>query len=135
MLNTKLVILAVALLVSGCVGPKEAIKGILGVSTHEVEAARKEAIAKSFFIGYDTCYSKTLDILKKIKSPVYAQDPKKGMIALYVSDNDTTSVGIFFNTLSSRITEIEVSSRSTYFKNKIAQEIFAAMEKEIKSSK
>jgi hypothetical protein len=132
MSNSKLtIILALALLIIGCVGPKEAMKGFLGVSTRELELARKDAVKKSFDINYDLCNAKTLELLNKIKASVYAKDIKNGMIAIYVSETDTTSVGIFFNKLSAGRTEIEVTSRSTYFKNMISQKLFAALEKEI----
>lgn len=121
-------IFSVVILMSGCAAVKEAAKGIAGVSTRSLEQARKKAITKTFNYDYFSCYAKVLDILKEIKAYVYAQNIKNHMIAIYVSEEDTTPVGLFFTETTSSLTQIEVSSPSTYAKEFIAKELFSALE-------
>lgn len=113
----------------GCASVKEMGKGIAGVSTNAVEKSRASAKAKTFNYDYFTCYTKTLDILKNIGSYIYAQDIDKHMIAFYLSPEDTTEVGIFFKETGAASTQVEVSSPSTYAKERIANTLFTALEK------
>jgi len=114
----------------GCATIKELGKGFAGVSTQVLEDKRKDALKKSFALGYSDCYVKVKDILKTKgkESYIYAEDPKKKMIAIYVSVQDTTPVGIFFTEEAGISTLIEVSSPSTYAKEEIANRIFTAID-------
>jgi hypothetical protein len=49
------------------------------------------------------------------------------MLALYVSEEDTTPVGVFLTERGKFRTLVEVSSPSTYGKEKIAQTIFDSL--------
>ncbi len=111
----------------GCAAITEGAKGFSGVSTKALEEARKDAIIKPFRHDYFTCYTKTLDILEKIGAYIYAQNIKKHMIAIYVSEADTTAVGLFFKEVDANNTQVEVSSPSTYAKELIAQKVFSAL--------
>jgi len=119
--------LSFAILTSGCASIKEALKGVAGVSTKELEAGRKSAIIKTFDYDYFTAFTKTLDALKEMSAYIYTQNIKKHMIAIYVSEQDTTPVGIFFKELSATSTQVEVSSPSTYSKEAISQKLFQAL--------
>lgn len=121
-----LVLLSV-FLVSGCQTLKEKLKGFAGISTKELEKGRKSAIIKNFDYDYFTAFTKTLDALKKMGSYIYAQDIKKHTIAIYVSEENTTPVGIFFKEMSATSTQIEVSSPSTYTKEIISQKLFQGL--------
>ena len=114
----------------GCAAIKEMGKGFAGVSTRVLEDKRKDALKKSFGLGYNSCYSKVKDILdeKGKESPIYAQDSAKKMIALYLSQTDTTPVGIFFTEEAKNKTLIEVSSPSIYAKEFIAKNIFSGID-------
>ncbi len=114
----------------GCATLKELGKGFAGVSTRVLEDKRKDALKKSFALGYNGCYSKVKDILKTKdkESYIYAEDPKKKMIAIYVSTTDTTPVGIFFTEEAGATTLIEISSPSTYAKEEIANRIFTGID-------
>jgi len=114
----------------GCATIKELGKGFVGVSTKVLEDKRKDALKKSFALGYNDCYAKVKDILKTKdkESYVYAQDPKKKMIAIYVSAQDTTPVGIFFTEETAASTLIEISSPSIYAKEEIANRIFTGID-------
>ena len=57
-------------------------------------------------------------------SYIYTDDPKKNMLAIYVSEADTTPVGIFLKEMDASNTQIEISSPSTYAKELIAEKLF-----------
>jgi len=120
-------VLSFVILSSGCATMRESAKGFLGVSTKALEDNRKSAIVKTVSLDYFTAYTKTTEVLKQIGSYVYAQGIDKHMIAIYVSDKDTTPVGIFFKEMGASSTQIEVSSPSTYAKESIAEKLFAAL--------
>jgi hypothetical protein len=113
----------------GCATIKEDTKKILGVSTKVLEEGRKEAVKKQFNYDYNTCYNKVKAILKENGSYIYAQGLKKHMLAVYVSEQDTTPVGIFFKEIGTANTQIEVSSPSTYAKELISTKVFSELEK------
>ena len=113
---------------AGCASLKEGAKCIAGTSTRDIERSRAGAIVKSFNYDYGSCYSKTEEILKSIGAYVYAKN--KGMIAVYVSEEDTTPVGLFFKETDASSTQIEVSSPSTYAKELISAKVFSALEGE-----
>lgn len=119
----------------GCASLKEAAKGVAGVSTKVLEDGRKEAITRRFAIDYDSCYKEVTDILNRTGCYIYAQDHKKGMIAVYISEEDTTPVGVFLKVVTDKSTQIEVSSPSTYGKESIAGRVFFGLEKKINPKK
>jgi len=49
------------------------------------------------------------------------------LIAIYVSSEDTTCVGIFFTEIDANNTQVEVSSPSTSAKGDIATQLFAKL--------
>jgi len=116
---------------TGCASFKETVKGIAGVSTKALEEGRKDAIKKTFNYDYFTTYTKTLDILKDIGAYIYTQNVKKYMIAIYVSEKDTTPVGIFFKEIDAIHTQIEVSSPSLSAKGLVSVKLFSALEKDL----
>ena len=111
----------------GCAGLKEKLRGVAGVSTKALEESRKDAVTKTVQRDYNTCYLMTKTILDKIKAYIYADDTRKRLIAIYVSEQDTTPVGIFFTEIDPNSTQIDVSSPSTFAKNLIAGELFSAL--------
>jgi len=131
MKNHKMILLiAVLLLCGGCVARvKEGLRGIAGVSTKVLEDNLSGAITKEFNLDYNTAYFKAKEVLKNIKAYIYAIEDSKNLIAVYVSEIDTTPVGIFFKGLDKAKTQVQVSSPSTYAKELIAGKLFAGMEK------
>ncbi|MCM8780590.1 MAG: hypothetical protein NC908_01520 [Candidatus Omnitrophica bacterium] len=113
---------------AGCVAIKQNVKGILGLSTKEIEQSRLTAISKTFLCNRNVCYDKTKEILKQIQAYIYVQNPDKTMIAIYVSENDTTPVGIFFKDVDTDITQVEVSSPSKYARDLIGRKLFSNLE-------
>ncbi|MEW6074819.1 MAG: hypothetical protein AB1530_00775 [Candidatus Omnitrophota bacterium] len=121
-------VLAAAIL-SGCAGVKEGAKGFLGISTRELERGRKDAVSKAFQCAPSDCYDTILTTLKEIGAYVYAKDSNKKMVAVYVSQTDTTPVGIFLTEENKAAVRIEVSSPNSYAKEFIAGKVFIALEK------
>ncbi|MFH1655201.1 MAG: hypothetical protein ABH954_01155 [Candidatus Omnitrophota bacterium] len=113
----------------GCGTIKEVAKGFMGVSTHSLEKARKDAIIRTFNYDYFTCYTQTLDILKRIQAYIYIQSIEKHMIAIYISEEDTTPIGLFFKEIDATNTQVEVSSLSTYAKEFISGKVFSVLDK------
>ncbi len=116
-------------LASGCAGVKETAKGIIGVSTKELEKSSNNAIKEVFSCEYQVCYNETMNIIKETGSYIYAIDVPKNMVAVYVSQQDTTAVGLFFKKIGADKTEIKVSSPSAYGKELIAKNIFTRLKK------
>ena len=121
-------VLFIGISVLGCASLKEKTRCVAGVSTKELEEGRKDALRKTFTYDYPSCFSKTKGILQDIGAYIYAKDINKNMIAIYLSEQDTTPVGIFFKEIDSVSTEVEISSPSTYAKEMIAQKLFTALE-------
>ena len=113
----------------GCATVIEGAKGIFGVSTKSLEEGRKDAAIKTFNHSYDACFDKAKKALNNMGTRIYAQDRKKQMIAVYISELDTTPVGIFFKSIDANTTQIEVSSPSTYGKEYISKRLFTVLEK------
>jgi hypothetical protein len=115
----------------GCGTIKEGAKGFLGVSTRTLEEERKNAIIRTFNYDYATCYDNTLAALKHMRSYVYKKNRQEHMIAIYVSDYDTTPVGLFFKEIDKTNTQVEVSSSSTYAKEFISEKVFLFLDKKV----
>jgi hypothetical protein len=105
----------------GCVSLSNAPRRFAGLSTVELERQRFEAISMDFSFDYPACYAKTQGILKQIGAYIYAKDKLKRMIAVYVTVEDTTPVGLFFTEVEPGKTRVEISSLSTYGKEIISK--------------
>jgi hypothetical protein len=121
-------ILCLIFFAGGCSSLANLPRRISGLSIVELERQRPEAISKVFNFDYPACYAKTQDILKKIGAYIYAKDNKKRMIAIYITVEDTTPVGLFFKEVEPGKTQVEVSSLSTYGKEVISGRLFAMLE-------
>jgi len=114
-------------MLAGCAGAREVCKGMLGVSTKVLEDGRKDAIKKEFNYDLVTCHNKIKAILKDTGAYIYCDDVKKDMLAVYVSEEDTTPVGVFLTETSKNRTLVEVSGPSTYGKEIISKAIFESL--------
>lgn len=121
------VLICCALCLSGCASLTEKAKGFAGVSTKALEESRKDAVKETLPYDYLTTYGKVKSILKDKGSYIYNEDPSKNMIAIYVSELDTTPVGIFFTVIDANNTQVEVSSPSTSAKEIMSARIFYAL--------
>jgi hypothetical protein len=114
---------------AGCAGLQEIVKGAEGVSTKVLEDGRASAIKKTFNVDYMKCRDTVNEVLVENKVYVYARNEAKKMIAFYLSESDTTPVGVFFTVPNNSSTEVAVSSPSRYSKEFIADKIAARFEK------
>lgn len=115
--------------VFGCASMQEATKNLLGVSTRTLEEKRTEAVVLKINKDYFTCYQKVLDGLGESGGYIYAKKPD--LIAFYLSESDTTPVGVFFKDIDKEKTQLEISSPSSLGREKIAKDILALFEKEV----
>ncbi|MBL7081351.1 MAG: hypothetical protein ISS44_02120 [Candidatus Omnitrophica bacterium] len=106
----------------GCTHLKETTKSILAISTKDIENARGQAIIKIVDCDYSICYQKVQDILTDMGSYIYAKKPD--LIAVYISEADTTPAGIFFKDIGQTKTQLEIASPSTDTKEYLATRIF-----------
>jgi len=106
---------------SGCSNLKEALRGFLGTSTKILEDGRKEAVVREFRVDFPTCHSKIKKILKEKGCYLYREDLQNNLLAFYLSEEDTTPVGIFLSALDTDKTRVEISSPSSYAKNLVAK--------------
>lgn len=107
---------------SGCSTLTEAGKSVLGVSTRGLEEGRKEALKQTFAYNSGACYDKLKTGLVKRGCYIFALEPEK-MIAIYVSETDTTPVGIFFKVVDDNNTQVEVSSPSSWAREFILRRV------------
>lgn len=127
MLKFMILIFSGVILISGCSTLEMGARELLGTSTRTVEESRPEAIKQIFNFDFNTAYEKSLESLKKMNTYIYAQDKKKQIIAVFVSEQDTTPVGVFFKEIDPNNTQVEVSSPSSYAKEYIATKLFARL--------
>ncbi len=120
-------VLTLGILTAGCVSIKEGVKGFAGVSIKVLEEGRVHALTAKCSLDISTCFNKVADILKKEMAYIYSRDEKKHMIAFYVSESDTTPVGVFLKEIDGGATLVEVSSPSTFAKELFAQKLFYAL--------
>jgi len=125
----------VIVLGAGCAGLMEAGRGIVGVSTKVLEDGRQNAVRKVYPVNYMKCRKTVDDVLADNKAYVYARNDQQKMIAFYMSETDTTPVGVFFIVHGEASTEVEVSSPSRYAKQFIADKISAGFDKVLRSER
>jgi hypothetical protein len=112
---------------SGCATIIEVGKGIAGLSTKTLEDNRPQALTKVFKYNYNTAYGKAKKILQDIGSYIYAEDFKRHLLAVYLSAEDTTPVGVFLKEIDAENTQLEISSPSISAKEYLARRVFARM--------
>lgn len=117
-------------LLNGCAVIKEGVRSVGGVSVKMLEKERKNALVKTIAYDYSASYARTVEILKHLNAYIYMQDIKKQMIAIYLSEQDTTPVGLFFKEIDRNHTQIEVSSPSVYAKETIFAKLISSLEKQ-----
>ncbi|MFA5275289.1 MAG: hypothetical protein WC417_00110 [Candidatus Omnitrophota bacterium] len=113
----------------GCAAFKENVRGLAGISTKVLEDKRNDALKVTLKHDYSSCYKRIMNVLSLNECYVYDTDPRKDLIALYISEEDTTPVGIFLTEIDKNTTLIEVSSPSIYAKETITKIVFTAFDK------
>jgi len=127
-------ILFIVVSLTGCASLKEGVKGFLGISTKKLYELRGQGIKRTFDFSYADAFSETKAILKRNGSYIYCEDKKSGLLALYVSEEDTTVVGVFLSEVGPRQTHLEVVSLSTSAKELIAQRIFSGLQEKFQGN-
>jgi len=117
----------IVLLLGGCAGMKEACRGVAGISTKVLEEHVSEAIAKEFTFDLATCKLKVRQALVAAGAYIYAEDAQKQLVAVYVSESDTTPVGLFFKEKEKSRTQVLFSSPSSYARELIAERVEKAL--------
>jgi hypothetical protein len=107
----------------GCACVKEGIKQFLAISTKEIENVRDKAIVRIVDYDYFSCYRMVEERLSEIGSHIYAR--KKDLIAVYISQTDTTPAGIFFKEIDMTKTELSIASPAADTKEYLAEKIFS----------
>ena len=103
---------------------KEGAKQFLAISTKEIENVRDEAIVRIVDCDYSSCYERVQQRLAAIGSYIYARE--KDLIAVYISETDTTPAGIFFKEIDGQKTELAIASPAKDTKEYLAENIFSA---------
>jgi hypothetical protein len=122
-------------LFGGCAGVKEGARGFAGISTKVLEDSRPSALSKTIPAGFEECFARTEGFLSAAGCYLYAKDKNKGLLAVYVSETDTTPVGCFLSGAEAGTTRLEVSSAGTAAREFVAGKVFAAWDKELKARK
>jgi hypothetical protein len=112
---------------------KESWRGFAGTSTAALTQNRPSAACHKFNCSLEECEPKLAEVLAELKNYVYAREP--GLTAVYVSENDTTPVGIFVSRTPSGTTKVEVSSPSSFSRDAEARRLFALLERKLKAKK
>ncbi len=128
------IVFIVLFTLTGCAKSREMWRGFTGVSTRILEDKRGEAIKKSFALDYNHSYLKVKEVLgsKGNEAYIYAEVPREKLIAVYLSETDTTPVGIFFTEAPAGTTLVEISSPSIYAKEEISRRVFSGLNELLK---
>lgn len=126
-LGLKLILIGFVVIVSGCAAITEGAKGVVGVSTKIIDDYRATALIRKYNCSYDICKARVIKVLKNAEYSIYAQDENKGLIAAYVSEVDTTPVGVYITEVDAYNVKLEVSSPSPYSKEILAAKIFRSL--------
>ncbi len=127
-MKRKVLLIFIAFSLIGCARIQEAAKIVSGYSIKELEDKRSEAILKTLAFDYNTSFNKVKEGLEIRGCYIYVLDKKKHVIAAYVSQEDTTPVGVFFKEIDPNNTQIEVASPSKDAKEFIAKKLFSVLE-------
>ncbi|HBG62438.1 MAG: hypothetical protein A2Y03_06685 [Omnitrophica WOR_2 bacterium GWF2_38_59] len=135
----RLLFIILLVVVSGCANVTETAKVVLGNSTKALEEGRAEAIKKSYACSYQECFYAVLSLAKNEEPEPLSEKKyfevfskkidKDHIVVMGIPGNvDTTEVGIFFARRSLKSVEIEISSRSSSAKRKVAKAVFKELD-------
>ncbi len=124
-------LIALIIVSAGCAAISETPKILLGTSTRDLEAARKDAVAKEFDIAYEIAFQKVQDILKKNKCKIFYKNRTKGVLVAvnFSGFIDTSEAGIFFTQTEPTKTKIEITSQSQELAKAASKIILSELEK------
>ncbi|MCX7927345.1 MAG: hypothetical protein N2606_04340 [Candidatus Omnitrophica bacterium] len=127
--NISFVIFIFLFFIMGCASVKEASRGLAGISTQALEERFPGGRTIKVKMDYDNCVNQTRILLKQAGAYIYKDSPQRKLIAVYVSETDTTPVGLFFESIDEKNTYITFTSQSDYARDYIAEKVEAAFNK------
>lgn len=120
---------------AGCANTRanivEAAKCVAGFSTKVLDDQRPNAIKKTFALDLKDCSALIRDTLTRTHSYIYAEDQKRNFTAIYLSEAETTPVGIYLTAVDAARTQVEVSSPSTYAKETVLKRISQSVDNKL----
>ncbi|MBF0595016.1 MAG: hypothetical protein HQL22_08600 [Candidatus Omnitrophica bacterium] len=129
----------VVLLIStgGCASLWDAPKNIIGISTRDLESARKDSTYQVYQAGFSDVFNAVIEESEKAKYYVFIKDEIRGLITVMNITGvvNTTEVGVFLTPLSrGRAVKVELSSRSTPAKRIVAALLFSKLGERFKKT-
>ena len=136
-LRQKIIIIFSALSLGGCTlinHAAEPVRVVWGSSTRALEAARDQAISKTYNCDFDACYDTVLEIIKERKYLLFInQRLKKRIVVMSIPGNvDTTEVGIFFSKFTTSV-KVDISSLSSTAQERVASAMFDGLDKKFQT--
>ena len=118
----------VCVLLAGCASVLDSPRSLLGVSTRDLELRRSQAVYKTLSCSPTDAFDAIEAFAEANKYLVFRKD--RGALVLVLmripGAVDTTEVGVFLVPLDEgRSVRIEVSSRSSFARRVVAQNLFA----------
>lgn len=138
-----IIFLLISFAVSGCSYPMEFCRIVMGTSTRKMERARKDAETKTFNCSIDECFDAVLSLTETYdpkttidanQMELYFKNRKKKHIVVMMVPGcqDTTTVGIFFDSLKDNKVKIDVASLSPKAQRVASELIFKELSQEFK---
>lgn len=108
----------------------EFLKQIWGSSTQALEAARAEAISKTYYASYWDVVKGVSQVVKRKGYVTFKSDEVKGYLVLMgiKGSVNTTEVGVFFVEENDHQTRVEITSLSTNAKRIVSKNIFHGLD-------
>ena len=110
-------------MLAGCVGPSEMCRGFAGISTEILKQGRGDAVTHTYAADAAAADVIVRGVVQKSGAYIYAEEQNPRLIACYVSETDTTPVGIFIVPQSAGSVEVMVASPSRYAKERMAAQV------------
>ncbi len=112
---TYIILLSAILLSSGCSTINCDIGSIAGTNLQDLKRARSEGISRISEVSLSEAFDDTSDILREKGLVIYQSSKKAGYIVFMglARQNNTTRIGVFFESLDANKTKITISSLSS----------------------
>ncbi len=119
----------ISLTLSGCASTDYNLTSLAGINVRDLEAAKDQGRSRTFEMGYEDAFNRTIAVLEREKLTTFRSSKRKGYIVAmgFPEQIDTTRVGIFFDAVSENSTEITLSSLSGTAVSKAENIIFSGL--------
>ncbi|MFA5261049.1 MAG: hypothetical protein WC450_07475 [Candidatus Omnitrophota bacterium] len=138
----------------GCTPIQETGKTLWGSSTRALEKARGEALIREFECSLEDCYNTALELTRgqqtvpSLPEDSYSEKTQETFVLFLEKRREhffivmgipgsvnTTEAGVFFTSIRENIVQVEISSLSSYAKNRVADVVFAYLARRFESAK